>query len=125
VWISTLRWCQGNHQHPTVHLGAHQPTRRWLGRIKQRIADPDLVEVVDSEMWMLEQVSDMVIYFKGVVVIECIWVKWLSHLRKCIPNDYIWPLRKFGPTLMPAGSTDHLWSWRVARDSHRRSRPTS
>jgi hypothetical protein len=44
--------------------------RRWLGRIKQRIADPDLVDVVDSEMWVLEQVSDLVIDFKGVVVIE-------------------------------------------------------
>jgi hypothetical protein len=44
--------------------------RRWLGRIKQRIVDPDLVDVVDSEMWMLEQVSDLVIDFKGVVVIE-------------------------------------------------------
>jgi hypothetical protein len=43
--------------------------RRWLGRMKQRIADPDLVDV-DSEMWMLEQVSDLVIDFEGVVVIE-------------------------------------------------------
>jgi len=57
VRISTLRWCQGNHQHPTVHLGAHQPMRRWLGRIKQRIADPDLIDVIDTEMWVLEQVA--------------------------------------------------------------------
>ena len=79
MWISTLRWCQGNDQHPTVHLGAHQPRRRWRGRIKQRIADPHLVDVLDSEMWVFEQVGDLVIYFKGVVIIECIWVKWLSH----------------------------------------------
>jgi hypothetical protein len=44
--------------------------RRWLGRIKRRIADPDLIDVFDAEMWMREQVSNLVIDFKGVVFIE-------------------------------------------------------
>jgi hypothetical protein len=40
------------------------------GRIEQRIADPHFMDVIDGEMWVLEQVGELVIDLKGVVIIE-------------------------------------------------------
>jgi hypothetical protein len=41
--------CERNDQHPTSHLGAHRPMRRWLRRVEERVAGPD-VDVAQSEV---------------------------------------------------------------------------
>ncbi len=36
--------------------GDHQPMRRWLGRVKERVGLPHVVDVVDAEFGVFEQV---------------------------------------------------------------------
>jgi hypothetical protein len=51
-------------------LGDHQPVRRRLGRIEERLGAPHDVNVVDPEVRMLEGVRGLAVDLERVVVIE-------------------------------------------------------
>ncbi len=51
------RW---DDQHATGDLGDHQPMRRRLRRIEERIRAPDVVDVIDTEAGVLDEVGGLV-----------------------------------------------------------------
>ena len=55
VRVTAARGSQGDHEHPAAGLGAHEPVRWRLGRVEQRVAGPHIIDVIDSEVRMLEQ----------------------------------------------------------------------
>jgi len=51
-------------------LGAHEPVRWRLGRIEQRVAGPHVINVIDSDVRMLEQVRGLGVDLKRVFLIQ-------------------------------------------------------
>ena len=68
--IIAARRGQRHQQYPAADLRAHQPVRRRLRRVEQRIAGPHVIDVVDSQVRMLEQVRSLGIDLERVLLIE-------------------------------------------------------
>lgn len=77
--VAAGRWRQWYDEHAAGHLGDHQPVGGRLGRIEQRVAEPDLADVFNTEARVLEQVRDLLIDLKWPVVVEVIDVE-SSHV---------------------------------------------
>jgi hypothetical protein len=74
VRVTAARGRQRDHEHPAADLGAHEPVRWRLGRVEQRVADPHITDVIDSEVRMLEQVRSLGVDFKRVFLIQQVWI---------------------------------------------------
>lgn len=72
--------CQRNDQHPPRDLGARQPVRRRLRRLEERIIGPEVVDVVQPQVGMLEQVCGLRVDLERVFV-EKIEIEAVSHCR--------------------------------------------
>lgn len=70
------------------NLGHHQPVGRWFGRVEERITRPHIEDVVDAEVWVLEQVRGLPVDLERGVVVERIEIEQLGHRFECITNDY-------------------------------------
>jgi hypothetical protein len=69
-WIARRAGRQRHHQNLTRHLGHHQPVRGRLRRIEQRFTAPDLRDVVQAEVGMFEQVTQLTVDLEGPVLVE-------------------------------------------------------
>ena|ERR1039458_9873207 len=68
---------------------AHQPVRWRRGRVEERVADQNVVDVIDTEVRMLEQVCGLSVDLEGVLVVEEVEVKSLLPAPEdCITNEY-------------------------------------
>ena len=56
-------------------LRDHQPVGRSLGRVEERLACPDLADVVEAQAGVLEQVSGLVVDLEGPVLVERVEVE--------------------------------------------------
>ena len=72
--------CQWNHQHPAGDFGAHEPVRWWFRRVEEGVVGPDVVDVVQSEMGVLEQVCGLGVDIEGILV-EKVEVEAVCHLE--------------------------------------------
>jgi len=56
---------------------------RWrLGRVKQWVAGPHVINVIDSKVWMLEQVRGLGVDLKRVFLIQWVQIEPLiTHVR--------------------------------------------
>jgi hypothetical protein len=81
VWVPAARGSQWDHKHPASGLGAHEPVRWRLGRVEQRVAGPHVINVIDSEVRMLEQVRGLGVDLKRVFLIQQVQIEPLiAHL---------------------------------------------
>ena len=79
--VTAARGSQWDHEHPAADLGAHEPVRWRLGRVEQRVAGPHVINVIDSEVRMLEQVRGLGVDLKRVFLIQQVWIEPLTaHL---------------------------------------------
>ena len=79
--VTAARGSQGDHKHPAAGLGAHEPVRWRLSRVEQRVAGPHIIDVIDSEVRMLEQVRGLGVDLKRVFLIQQVWIEPLTaHL---------------------------------------------
>lgn len=64
---------------------------RRLGWIERRLTGPHVLDVVDSQVRMLEQVRRLAVDLKRVLVIEEVRVEPpVSHTDQCITIKYVW-----------------------------------
>lgn len=68
--VAGVRWCQRHCQDQSGDLSNHEPVGRWLGGIEQGIAGPDIADVVQTQVGMLEEVAGLPIDFERPVIIE-------------------------------------------------------
>ena len=68
--VARIRGRQGYDENSAADLRDHQPVGRRFGRIEQRVTAPHIVDVVDSERFMLEQVWCLPGDLERVVLIE-------------------------------------------------------
>jgi len=47
----------------------------WLGRVEQRLAGPDVADVIQAQAWVLEQVTGLLIDLEGPVLVEVVDVE--------------------------------------------------
>jgi hypothetical protein len=78
TWVTITGGSQLNHQYPSAYLGAHQPVRRRDGCVEQRIADPYVIDVMQSKPRVLEQVRDLRLNLKRILIQE-VQVEALIH----------------------------------------------
>lgn len=79
--VTAARGSQRDHEHPAADLGAHEPVGWRLGRVEQRVAGPHVINVIDSEVRMLEQVRGLGVDLKRVFLIQQVWIEPLTaHL---------------------------------------------
>jgi hypothetical protein len=81
-------WCERDDQDTAFDLGAHQPVRGRRCWVEKGVTGPDVVDVVDPEVGMLEQVGCLSVNLELILVAEEIGIKALRHLRHCNTNDY-------------------------------------
>jgi len=66
---------------------------RWLGWVEQRLTCPDVFDVVDTQMWVLEQVADLVIDLERPFIVKEIGIEpFLSHVDivlQVTTDDYV------------------------------------
>ena len=66
---------------------------RWLGGVEQRLTFPDVFDVVDTQMWVLEQVADLVIDLERPFIVKEIGIEpFLSHVAivlQVTTDDYV------------------------------------
>jgi hypothetical protein len=81
VRVTAARGSQRDHKDPAPDLGAHEPVRWRLGRVKQRVAGPYVINVIDSKVRMLEQVRGLGVDLKRVLLIQQVQIEPLiTHL---------------------------------------------
>ena len=68
--VTAARGSQGDDENTAPDLGAHEPVRWRLGRVEQRLASPDVIDVIDSEVRMLEQVRGLGVDLERVFLIQ-------------------------------------------------------
>ena len=86
--VAAIGRSQRDNQHLTRYLGNHQPMRRRLGWVEQRIRVPDLMDVVDAERLVFEQMGELMIDLKRIVVVERIEIEQITPLSFCNTNEY-------------------------------------
>jgi len=66
---------------------------RRLGGVEQRLTRPDVFDVADAQMWVLEQVADLVIDLEGPFIVEEIGIEpFHSHptiVLQVTTDDYV------------------------------------
>lgn len=61
---------------------------RWLGGVEQRLTGTDVFDVVDTQMWVLEQVADLVIDLERPFTVKEIEIEpFHSHLTAFVAVD--------------------------------------
>jgi len=78
VRISAARASRRHHEHPAADLAAHEPMRGWLGWVEQRIAGPHVVDIVDSQVRLLEQVRGLRVDLKRIFLIQQVRIEPLA-----------------------------------------------
>jgi hypothetical protein len=61
---------QRHHEYPAAGLRAHKPVRGGLGGIEERVAGPDIIDVVDPQIRVLEKMRRLGIDLERVLFIE-------------------------------------------------------
>ena len=87
VWVAVACRRQGHDQHPPGDLGAHQPVRWRFRRVEEWVVGPDVVDVVQPEVWVFEQVCGLRADLEGGPRREDRARSGLP-LCQCITNDY-------------------------------------
>jgi hypothetical protein len=58
---------------------------RWrLGRVEQRVADPHITDVIDSEVRMPEQVRSLGVDLKRVFLVQQVWIEPLTAHQRIV-----------------------------------------
>jgi hypothetical protein len=57
-------------------------------RIKERVVAPYIVNVIDTEVGVLEQVGGLSVDLKRVRLVEEVGLEALAHHAECITTDY-------------------------------------
>ncbi len=65
---------------PSTSLTISQWDRRF-GQVEERVGTPDVVNVVDPEVRMLEQVGGLVVDLERVVLVKQVEVEGFSHIH--------------------------------------------
>lgn len=68
-----------NNEDLSGYLGHHQPVSRGYGGIEERVGSPDVEDVVDATLGMLEEMGGLVIDLERCLVIEGIEVERRIH----------------------------------------------
>lgn len=80
---------QRHDQHPAGDLAHHEPVRRGHSRVEERIAGPDVGNVIDSEVGVLEEVGHLLINLERLLIVEQIEIEQVvNHSTECNTDDY-------------------------------------
>lgn len=60
-------------------LSDHEPMGRWLRGGEERVAGPDIAHVIDTQMWVFEQVRGLRVNLERARFVECVEIKKLRH----------------------------------------------
>jgi len=63
--IAGVGRCERHGQDASCNFSHHQPVGGRFGRANQRVAGPDVADVVQAQTWMLEQVAGLLVDSKG------------------------------------------------------------
>ena len=88
--VAGVRWCQRHCQDLAGDLGNHEPVGRWFGGVEQGIAGPDVTDVVQTQVGMLEEMTGLPVNLERPVVIQPIDVEPLHSniVLQTLTNDY-------------------------------------
>lgn len=68
-------WSERDREHSASYLGDHEPMSWRLGGVKQRLACPDICDVLETQAGVLEQMAGLLVDLEGPAGIEVINVE--------------------------------------------------
>ena len=73
--VTSGRRGQWHHQNSPGDFGDHEPVGRWFGGVEQWLTCPDVFDVVDAQMYVFEQVADLMIDLERPLIVKEIGIE--------------------------------------------------